>query len=374
MNNRNNEIELIDILNILLKRKWFIIISTLGIIIIAAITSFLLPKKWDVSTVFIPSKLLTQTAEGKLEEIVFTDPIQVVGQIQEGSYTNLIINELNLDPSQYPRLRTTNIQNTNLIRISIREREIEKAKSILSSLLIHLKRDLDAKSEIETKGIDSQIESKKNAIEHKKLVIKDNQSEIKMNQIQKNKKNQEITAAENKLLISEEREKNIMEEMKNVKDRIEKLEEQQRQALAENKEGSEILGLLLYSNEVQTNLRYYNTLDSNLSSEKVHQENLALEIKEANEELKQLDTQIEKWKNEIDKVNNDIANIQNDINLLIDRKGRIDPTQVVKEPTPSLNPVSPQKKLIVLLSFLSGLVFFSLLAFFLEYIERQKTR
>ena len=103
--------------------------------------------------------------------------------------------------------------------------------------------------------------------------------------------------------------------MKSTKTRIEELGKQQQKILSEKKEGAESLALLLYSNEVQTNLRYFNSLEEMVSGERVRIENLRPSI----------------------------ANAQKGILLLEDKKARIDYTQLVKEPTVSLSPVSPKK-------------------------------
>ena len=374
MDENEGEIELIDFLNIIWKRKWFIIILTFFCVVAAGVISFLLPQKWEISSIIVPSKILIKTVGGQFEEVVVVDPRQIAGQINEATYNNIIATELNLDIRKFPKLRADNLQDTNLVLISTKEKDIEKAKLVLHSLFNHLKSQLDKKIEVEIKGIDTLIVTNENLIKHKKLVIKDKQSEIKFSQIEKNKKRQVSLSAEKKLKISEDRVKSIMDEMKAVKKRIDELEKQQRKALGEKKEGIDAISLLLYSNEVQSNLRYYNTLDEKLSNEKIVQENLRLLIKEKNEEIKQLDTEIEKWKTEIDKTNNEIENIKNQTLFLSERKARIDYTQLIKEPTSSLKPVSPKKKLIVLITGILGLLIFTMLAFFLEYIEKQKLK
>ena len=77
-------------------------------------------------------------------------------------------------------------------------------------------------------------------------------------------------------------------------------------------------------------------------------------IKEKNEVVKQQDTEIEKLRIEIDKINNEIDNIKNQISLLNERKGRIDYTQLIKEPTSSLYPVAPKKKLNIFIAGIFG--------------------
>ncbi len=466
-----NEIELIDYLNVLWKRKWLIIIPTFFLVVLAAVISFLLPPKWEIDFIIVPSKFLIQTEQGEFEEVVVVDPNQIAGQINEKSYDHLIAAELNLDIKEFPKLKADNLRDTKLVRVSIKEKDVEKAKLILYSLFNHLKRDLDKKIDVEIKGLDTQVESKKNVINSKEIEIKDKENAIKLRKLliedRKNeiktkqnrikdkenviktkenaiklkenaiklknlnidskeidKKNieEEINTLQNKLKISLERENAIIEEMKEVKNRVDKIEEEQRKVL---KEGSDknALSILLYSNEIQNNLRYYNALDEKLSSEKITQENINLTIEEKKAAIKQIDNQIEQIRtqiddiktaiddirtqiddiktqiddihtqidninNEIGKINyeidtikngiiikkNEIENVRNEITYFQERKARIDYTQLIKEPTSSLYPVSPKKKLYMLIAGILGLFVFTTLAFFLEYLEKQKTK
>jgi capsular polysaccharide biosynthesis protein len=368
------EIELIDYLNVIWKRKWLIIIPTFFLVVAVGVISFLLPKQWEIDAIMVPSKFFIQTEQGAFNEVVVVDPKQIASQINEATYDSLIAAELNLDIKEFPKLKANNIRDTKLVRISVKEEDIEKAKQILHSLFNHLKRDLDKKIDVEIKDIDTQIATNENTIKQKGLNIKNNGSEIKLNQIEKNKARQKILSSENKLKISEDRVKSIMEEMKEVKKRIDELEKQQREALSERKQGIDAISLLLYSNEVQQNLRYYNMLEEKLSNEKIVQENLNLLIKDKNEDIKKLDTQIEKLETEIDRINNEIEDVKNEIAFLKERKGRIDYTQLIKEPTSSLSSVYPRKKLNVMIAGILGLIIFTTLAFFLEYLEKQKDK
>jgi len=204
--------------------------------------------------------------------------------------------------------------------------------------------------------------------------------------------------------------------MKSVRKRIEDLDDQQRKALAEKRQGLDAISLLLYSSEVQQNLRYYDPLNDKSSAEKITQENLYQDNKNKEDQIRQLDNQIsqtktqketistqkesikaeisnietqiamtkndiskiyndiETTKNEITKIINDNGALASDIQLLGDRKARLDYTQMIKNPTPSLSPVSPNKKMNVLIAGILSGVFFTMLAFFLEYVEKQKDK
>ena len=199
-----------------------------------------------------------------------------------------------------------------------------------------------------------------------------------------------------------------MDETKSVKKRIDELEEQLKNALAEKKQGIDAISLLLYSNEVQQNLRYYNTLDEKLSTEKITQETLNIDIHDKEEQLRQIDNQIQQVntqkdtiraeidnimteiavikteidkikntisteKNEIEKIKNTILILKTETKLIEDKKARIDYTQLIKEPTSSLYPVSPNKRMNVLIAGILGIIIFTMLALFLEYLEKQKT-
>ncbi len=63
-----------------------------------------------------------------------------------------------------------------------------------------------------------------------------------------------------------------------------------------------------------------------------------------------------------------------EINLLNEKKGQIDHTQFIKEPTSSLYPVAPRKKLNIFIGGVLGLFVFSLFAFFLEYLDKLKLK
>jgi len=60
--------------------------------------------------------------------------------------------------------------------------------------------------------------------------------------------------------------------------------------------------------------------------------------------------------------------------LLNEKKQRIDYAQLVKEPTVSLYPVSPRKKMNVLIAGFLGFFCFSILALFLDYVKKGNIR
>jgi LPS O-antigen subunit length determinant protein (WzzB/FepE family) len=328
-----NEVQLIDILNVIWKRKWLIIIATLLCVIMAGVVSLLLPKKWEINMIILPSKFYIKTAGGEFEEIEVIAPKQIAGQINQASYNSLIAAELNLDIRDFPKLQAENIRNMDFVRISIKDIEAKKAIRILNSLFIHLKRDLDAKADIEIREIDAKIKSK---------------------EVEKRSIDKEIKAFKNKLNNVEQRKKEIEGEIGKIKERIKLLEKEQRLILKkDNRSEAENLAILLYSGEMHQGLQYHNTLTELLDGKRKEEENISLEIGKKAEKIKQ---------------------IENEISNLNETKRRVDFTKLIKEPTVSVSPVSPKKKLNIIIAGILGLIVFTMLAFFLEYIEKQRAK
>jgi capsular polysaccharide biosynthesis protein len=373
MNEYGNETELVDYLSIIWKRKWLIIIPTFLVALFAGIYSFLMTPQWEIDTIIQPSKFFIQMEGGGFEEFIVVNSKQIAGQINQGSYDRLISAELNIDPRSFYKLKAESLRDTSLVKVTVKEENIERGKAILISLFNHLKRELDQKVDVEMKGVETEIKLKEYDIRKSEINIKnfENQIASKTFDIQSNQ-------------IEKERMKTgieIMEEMKSVKTRIDEIDQQLLKALAQGKQANDAVSLLLYSNEVQQNLRYLNTLDERLSLEKITQENLRLSIRDKQEQIRQIDTQIgqirtqiETDRNEIARIKNIIAVLESEIRLLEDKKARIDYAQLIKEPTSSLYPVSPRKKVNVVIAGAIGLFMFTIFAFFLEYIEKNKTK
>ena len=328
-----NEVELIDYLNILWKRKWMIIIGTLLCMVLTAIVSLMLKPVYEVDAIIQPGKFIVENQSGNFEEVVVELPQQIADKIKHKSYDVLIAAQLNLDEEKLPDLKAENIRETLLTRIWLEEEDVQLGKQIMQALLDLVKKDIDSKIEIEFNNIDS---------------------EIKAFEIDQGRRVNEIEILKNKLKIIDQRKKDIASEMKSVKIKIAELEKEQMAVLKkENRSDIEGLGLLLYSNEIQQSLRYYDLLNEKLKNERLDEENV----------------QSERQKEEaaISQMNNNIAN-------LTERKGRIDRTKVVKEPKASVNPVFPNKKINVLIAAIVGFSLFTFLAFFINYIDSKKKK
>ena len=299
------EIEFLDFINIIWKRKWLIILPTLFLVIAAAIISFLLPQIWEVDAIIVPSQILVELLDYSFEEFLFDELQQITKQINEGAFNKLIANELNIDPASLSKIKAENFEDTNLIHIAVRDKEVEKAKLTLLSLFKHLKKELDSKAETEKTTTEEEIKS-----------------------FQKN-----INAVKQRI-------EQINAEREEIRKRIASLENEKRLILKKNvRSDADNLSLLLYSSEIQENMRDYGALNFPLDEIRIEEQELNADLEERLRKIK-----------------------------------RIKFTQFSKEPTSSLSPVSPNKKLNVLVTCFFCLILFTILAFFLESLEKQKSK
>ena len=87
------------------KRRWQIVIPTVVVAVLAAAVSFLLPKVWEVDTIIIPSKFMTQSQTGEFKIVLVAEPKQIAGQITEGSYDSIIAAEVHI-PARISRYQS----------------------------------------------------------------------------------------------------------------------------------------------------------------------------------------------------------------------------------------------------------------------------
>jgi len=333
MNEYENKIELINYLNVLWKRKWLIIIATFLLISAAAVVSFLMPPKWEVDAIIEPSKYYYRNIDGIWQEMQFTKSSWIINTINREVYNERIAAELKLNLKDLPKLKVEKLEDTYLIRIYIEEKDVEKAKLVMHSLLNNLKKIFDQSADIRIKRFDSQVKSK----ETEKLILE-----------------KKIKANKNKINIIKKRKQETEKEIIDMKGKKEELEKELRLILEKkNRSESENFTMLHYSNEIYQSSINYSVLNESLGNKKIEEEIINLGI-ENNERL------IDQIEKEINSLKSGILNTHY--------------AKIAKEPTSSISPVYPKKLTNVLIAGILGLLIFGMLAFFLEYIEKQKSK
>jgi len=205
---------------------------------------------------------------------------------------------LNIAPKDYPKIRVVTPKNTLLVKISIESSNPEQALAILNELVSQVGSDIQEK-----------LESEKNKIA----------GEIKLAQINDHSLVEKIKLVEKQLTV--------------ITAKMQDLEKNRQKSLGSR--STDAMSVLLYSNEIQNQQIYLNSLQEKLKDFEV--EALESVVKTDNLRLK--------------------------LSLI---KG----TKLTKPPTIPENPVKPKKSLIVAMAFMLSLIGTMLLAFFLEYLER----
>lgn len=283
-----DEIEIIDILRILWKWKTFIILGTLVITLAGAGVSLLLPNVYKVSTIIEPgdiNKAPIESAESIRENIL--------GE----AFDETIRKNLNISLEEYPEIKVTIPKNTSLVQIYTESTDPRRAVNVLNELVALITRRIEKKIEIEKKRIQNEIELAR--ISHGSVL-------------------ERVALVEGQLA--------------DTTAKIQALEHNRQKSIAAK--SSDAMSVLLYSNEIQSNQIYLNTLQ---------------------DKKKDLESQVSSFKIRID-----------DIRLKLDQ---IKSTTIIKTPTVPEKPVKPKKLLIAALSFMLGMMGTTLLSFLLEYVR-----
>jgi capsular polysaccharide biosynthesis protein len=120
-----DEIDLMDYVKVLLKRKLLIFGIFLAAAIAAGVFSFISPKVYKIDTTLEIGKIDNELLEG---------PPQLIEEIKGDVYKSFIQEKLNLSEEKYPQIKAENPKDTNLIKIEIESERPELAKNILSEI------------------------------------------------------------------------------------------------------------------------------------------------------------------------------------------------------------------------------------------------
>jgi len=327
----NKDPELMDYFWVIWRRKWIVGLGTVGLIIIAVIFGILVKPVYEIDAIVQPGNFLVQNQAGNFDRVVVEPPQQIADKVRRNSYDALIVAKLKKTEESLPKIEAENIKNTIYTRFWVRSSDVNLGKEILGTLIDIVKEDIDKVVEVEIKNLEFSI---------------------KANEILKQRSQGEIEILNKKLKISAQRKKGIEREMESVKGKIEELEKEQLRVLKkEDRNEMESIAMLLYSNEVQQSLQYYESLDEKLSKEKLFEESVFSAIKE--EQSK-------------------IDNYENTNKNLEDKKGRIDYTKIIKNPVPDNKPVFPRNGINIFIALIAGVIIFTLIAFFVEYLEKSR--
>ena len=187
----SDEIDLMDYVKVILKRKVFILALFLIVIIAAGIFSFLSPKTYKIDTIL---------EIGKVGEKMVETPEQLIGRIEGDVYGVLIRAKLNIPEAEYPIIKTENPKDTSIIKIKIESKDINLSRKVLDEKNELIIADHQEKIELEKEILNKKIETTEENI---KILEKDiERVEIKITSLEQEQKNLEAkVGALEKVLI-----------------------------------------------------------------------------------------------------------------------------------------------------------------------------
>lgn len=323
---QTEEIDLIDYIDVLWRWKKLIIIGTLSCMLIAGVASFQLSRVYLLRTIIEIGTI--EKYNGK--PVLIEDPLSLVAKINGGAYDEKIRQELNIKETNYPKIEVKNPKDTALIEINIKSTKRDRDQKILEIMDDLILKEHSDLIQIEKYNLSNKIKE----IENKATLVNQEKEGLK-NQLQLNKINKE----------------QIKKQIEDIASKISELEREKtkvdRKANPDN-----TLSLLLFSNEIQENRRYYNQLHDRL--------NIDLEKEEEN------------LKNQMNAKDSDLnALILQKDGLSAELRAVLD-TIVVKAALSSQIPIGPSKRRIVYLTSIIAFAAFIFIAFFMEYLAKFK--
>ena len=323
-----DEINLRDYIDVILKYKWLIIAIVLVSTIITGVLSFSVPKVYEVSMTIEPG-YIGITEEGKFIYIDSTENIKT--KIEKGIFDSKIINKLNLDDKKVKlKFNIDNPKNSELIKISLKKVEGE------TNTGINILNQLYAKLSENYKEI---VEFKKDDIDKKVYVFSSNI---------KNYKN-DILLQEENLKILKQREESLITEIDKVNINTTKLLSNREDLF--NKKDEDGISSLLYTNTIQQNISYLNQLNNQMFNLRERGEGITSQIK---------------------RIKNDIEDLTVKIESLNSSKNYVHSVKIIQEPKVSPYPVAPKKKQKVAIAGMASLMFAVFLVFFIEFMRTSK--
>jgi len=234
-------IELIDLLRVVWKWKWFIVIFTLACAIAVGIISFQMPRIYKVSAIIEPGVVGIDSSGRPM----FIDSISnIKSKIESQAYNRRICKRLNADPKELNlKFKTIQPTNSNTLKISLEANDTSKSIQVLFTLFHEL-----------VKEYQHYIDSRKSELDQK----------IAMNKRQIN-----VSAAEKK---------HLEKEITKVKANTSRIVEERNGLISKGGNNPDKLSLLIYTNIIQQNMAQYNDLNTQLGELKAKIEEMKSEM------------------------------------------------------------------------------------------------
>jgi len=322
-NYSETEIDISQYIDVVIKRKFTLIVIFLLVLAVGVACILFSPKKYrSVMMIQPPVSGEALTGASDLESAE-----NLKGLIINNAFHDDLSKRLEWDQEKEPIIFKVSIPaSTNILQVSV---DLDAKKKKMGLVILRNLADLISNSytrriEAEHADISSQIKSRERAIINAKEKSKSLQDQIN-----------EIISRKNKL----------REEIQSVNNNTAQILEK-RQGLLKGNAATESASTLLLANYLQNNSSYLNQVNNQLSELAMRRVNLELELKNATVQINNYQTGIEK------------LNIKNDF---------ISNLRIIFQPKLLPYPVGPSKKKVLAIAVIAGLFLGFVVIFLQEY-------
>jgi len=322
--NTEDEIELMDLLIVLWRRKWLIIIGTLVCAITAGIVAFNMPKIYEVSSSIEIGKIDSGFVE---ENSVISRKIKSISS-REKIAQELSIPIEEIGGEDFLKISSESSKNFLIITTKIETDKPDQGIKILKMVNQDILKDHQEKIEEAKKELADRITLNQNKIKDTETQIESLRKEL----------SDKIAINENLIKIKEEKRKTLENQLSDIQKEIVTLQ-QIRETISKGEiEKVDVVGMVAYFNDFQVRLNSLYYTQSQI--------------------VDQIPSQIQSYKEEIATLEGKLVKIKE--------------TKIIDSPHSSYYPVKPQKKKILAIAGIAGLLISVLLAFFLNYVEKYR--
>jgi len=392
-----DEIELMDYLKVLWKWKYLILVGTLVCVIGAAVVSLNMTKVYGINTIVQPG-LLKATDDGKI--LYIDSAANIKALIDTKAFNGRVMKDVKFsgkaEAPDTADLKVTIPKGSHALDVLYETPDVDAGLQIVNNLNNALLARYGTLIEQYKKQYDMDIFSKKAELSRSEEKVNEKRNEIhtteagyktaieqnanaissteaQMNAVKDQIKNQELKMAD------------LESEIGRISKNTNLLSGDRDRYLSSSKSRDNILASLIYSNTIQQNISYLNTLRNEMNDtrgrsfkEGARIKELEGNIKDLIAKKKELETntkfKIENLKSNIRDLETDKKYKLEEIENLKFKKNSIQNIQIIKPPKASPSPIKPKKRLNVMLAGVVGLFLTVFLAFFVEYISKYRSR
>lgn len=273
-----DEIDLYQLIQVLLKRKKLIVSVFLAAVIVAIAASYIMKPVYRVSAVVGPGRIYEpESVQDTLiwHEKDIDTPENIERLISQNPFHYEILTQLSWDyqdPKNKFDIKTDIQQRTNYISVNIDSSEPERAKEYLYTLLDRLQAFYRPKIEANVTFLNNE----------KKRVINEKQSI-----------NNQIELIKANIKILDTQSERLQKQIEEIKRNNEQIIKQRDAVLAKGHNPEDAMTLLLYSNTIQQNLAQIDQLNLKLEDNSFQRQQLNQDMKNLATQLANLDLRLE---------------------------------------------------------------------------------